>query len=75
MFKNVNFWACLGTFGPDLGKFGPTEKFRSTLIESAYYTLTFNEEIRKNIKRFLNEYDKGQFWPESGSNLTILGPI
>ena len=34
------FWACLGPFGPN-------EKFHCTLIQSAYYALTFSKEIRK----------------------------
>ena len=38
------FWIRIG---PNLGPFGPNEKFHSTLIQSAYYALTFSEEIRK----------------------------
>ena len=37
-------------FGLDLGKFGPNDKFRSRLIQSAYYALTFSEEIRKKYQ-------------------------
>ena len=41
--------------GPNLCPFGPNKKFHSILIQSAYYALTFGEEIRKNIERFSNK--------------------
>ena len=44
------FWAKSGPNLTDLGKFGPNEKVHSTLVESAYYALTFSEEIRKKYQ-------------------------
>ena len=51
-FKNLYFGAFWDPIGPDLCKFGPSEKCHSTLIPSAYYALTFCEEIGKNIMVF-----------------------
>ena len=77
-FKKVHFGACLGLFGPVLGKFGPTEIFHSTLIQSD--ALTFSEEIRKKYQTLFEEYQKvkilGQIGPEFDpfSNLGKFGP-
>ena len=58
-------------FGPNQGPFGPNEEFHSTLIQSAYHALTFNEEIRNNIERFSNKVENVKF----GHARACLGPI
>ena len=64
-----------------MGQFGPNQIFHSTLIQSAYYALTFSEEIRKKYQTLFEEYQKvkilGQIGPEFdpfGPNLAQFGP-
>ena len=56
-----------------MGQFGPNEIFHSTLIQSAYYALTFSEEIRKKYQTLFEEYQKVKILGQIGHEFDPFG--
>ena len=64
----------MGLARPVWGRLGPNEKFNFTLIQCAYYALTFSEEIRKKYQTVFEWVSKRSILGNLGLILTCLDP-